>query len=168
MSNPICIQNTTGVRHFDGRKPPRAGLEMRTWVCYVIIPQPINGFSALSPARYAWRRDVVALSVTVTPHRIKYRAKCQTTFKCDHCEVYLCIRREKNCFKAWHTQSEYWKDQLLKSTQPSPKVISNLSSPHPVLLKLCSDVRPFCFYVKGYVFNKVFDVALLKLMKTLD
>lgn len=114
------------------------------------------------------KRRCYTLSHRYTPQNQVPSKMPKTTFKCDHCEVYLCIRREKNCFKAWHTQAEYWKDQFLKTTQPSPKVISNLSSPHPVLPKLCSDVRTFCFYVKGYVFNKVFDVALLKLMKTLD
>ena len=86
------------------------------------------------------------------PDTPKNQVPCKmtkTTFKCDHCEVYLCINTEKNCFKAWHTQAEYWKDQWLKHP-PLPQ--SDLypvlpPPPHPVLLKLCSDVRIFCFYV---------------------
>ena len=31
----------------------------------------------------------------------------KTTFKCEVCDVYLCISRENNCFQSWHTQTEH-------------------------------------------------------------
>ena len=33
----------------------------------------------------------------------------KTTFKCEVCDVYLCISRENNCFQLWHTQTENWR-----------------------------------------------------------
>lgn len=33
----------------------------------------------------------------------------KTTFKCEVCDVYLCISRENKCFQSWHTQTEYWR-----------------------------------------------------------
>ena len=57
------------------------------------------------------KRCRYTLSHPNTPkNQVPYKMT-KTTFTCDHCEVYLCISREKNCFKAWHTQAEYWKDQ---------------------------------------------------------
>ena len=38
------------------------------------------------------------------PHKLS-----KTTFQCEACDVYLCISRERNCFHAWHTQVEYWR-----------------------------------------------------------
>ena len=35
--------------------------------------------------------------------------RTKTTFKCSACDVYLCISREHDCFRTWHTQSEYFK-----------------------------------------------------------
>ena len=39
------------------------------------------------------------------PHAAK------TTFKCSECDVYLCILKEQNCFKKYHTQVEFWRDR---------------------------------------------------------
>ena len=57
------------------------------------------------------KRRRYTLSHPNTPKNQLPDKMTKTTFMCDHCEVYLCISREKYCFKAWHTQAEYWKDQ---------------------------------------------------------
>lgn len=36
----------------------------------------------------------------------------KTTFKCTECDVYLCILKEQNCFKKYHTQVEFWRDTV--------------------------------------------------------
>ena len=38
------------------------------------------------------------------PHKLS-----KTTFKCEACDVYLCISRQHNCFCTRHTQVEYWR-----------------------------------------------------------
>ena len=40
--------------------------------------------------------------------RVPHTAK--TTFKCSECDVYLCIQKEQNCFRKYHTQVEFWHD----------------------------------------------------------
>lgn len=32
----------------------------------------------------------------------------RTRIKCSHCDVALCLNRERNCFQAYHTQKKYW------------------------------------------------------------
>ena len=34
----------------------------------------------------------------------------QTRNKCSHCDVYLCIEKDRNCFAKYHTKLEYWTD----------------------------------------------------------
>ena len=35
----------------------------------------------------------------------------KNTFKCssEHCQVYLCIKKDSTCWKDWHSKVEFWK-----------------------------------------------------------
>ena len=54
------------------------------------------------------RRRYIACHPDTPKHQVPYKMT-KTTFKCSCCDVYLCMTREQNCFKAWHTKAEYWK-----------------------------------------------------------
>ena len=72
---------------------------------------PIKGAGCDHTCQVCIEKRHYTLSHPDTPkNQVPYKMT-KTTLKCDHCEVYLCISREKNCFKVWHNQAEYWKDQ---------------------------------------------------------
>ena len=54
------------------------------------------------------RRRFMAVNPDVPNAELPHKLS-NTTFKCEACDVYLCISRERNCFHAWHTQVEYWR-----------------------------------------------------------
>ena len=33
----------------------------------------------------------------------------ESHIKCSHCEVFLCIHQDRDCFKKYHTDIEYWR-----------------------------------------------------------
>lgn len=49
--------------------------------------------------------------------RVPHAAK--TTFKCSECDVYLCINKDQNCFRKYHTKVEFWRDTPASDSESS-------------------------------------------------
>lgn len=54
------------------------------------------------------RRRFVAANPEVPKPQVPHKMT-KTTFKCELCDAYLCISRDNNCFKAWHSKVEFWR-----------------------------------------------------------
>ena len=63
------------------------------------------------PTKVENKRDcIVCMKKHTRLNLPRAEVRHQTRNKCSHCDVYLCIEKDRNCFAKYHTKLEYWTD----------------------------------------------------------
>ena len=63
------------------------------------------GYFHLTTGQRIWREREIVLYVRQNLPTLGNRH--ETRVQCEHCGVYLCVASTRNCFKKYHTRSDY-------------------------------------------------------------